>query len=571
MNRKTTTIIILLATAIVFLCLNLFVPYYDDDIWYALKYIPNEILAPITQFSDILTAQYHHYMGENSRALVHIVLQTLLATLPDRGFDILNTIVFLLLVWLATRYTQPAGRKTEPLPLLLTIVGIYGLLPDMAYLFYWASGSLNYMWTSVATLAFLLYWQKSVQTTTPIRGKTWLYALMALCCGSLHEAFALPIGGAILLYMLTHYRHIGPNATTLIAAAYGLGCITILLAPGLENKAANIGYTSIQEFISLAVTSLRSLRVIPLGIVIFLTTLCRKSWRERGWQFVRENSFILSITIISLLFILSIRAGSTGRIYYATEFFALLCLLRYLNVLLQGMQEEIPKYISIGISALLIAWVAVVLPECYHTGKQHYTLVEAYQTDSDGIIFLPQEDTHPIAQQWVINLHQTYWLAPEAEWRSFVTPLAQLNDTLTISSPVIQRDARHNYRLYNRYIQMIPGELQVAIENPSEFFTAENKISGDNPFYGITDGDYIIARRDSIPAHEKWNWHYYPASAKEPSASLSGFLRRVFAPHTFPVSEPILWLYSVTLPNNEAYIIAQRPQYRTLKSIEVAP
>lgn len=571
MNRRTATIIILLATAIVFLCLNLFVPYYDDDIWYALRYIPDESLSPITNFYDILTSQYHHYMGENSRAIVHIVLQSILATLPDWGFDILNTLVFLLLVWLVTRYTQSSGDKVQPLSLLLTIAGIYWLLPDMDYLYYWAAGALNYMWTSVATMLFLLYWQHIAHTDEHIDARTWLCAIATLCCASLHEAFALPIGGAILLYMVKDYRRIGYNRTTLIAIAFGLGCMTILLAPGLENKASNIGYNTIQEYMTQLFVSLRSLRVAPLCVIIGAICLCRKAWRNRVQQFVRKNGFILLTTIIAIIFILSIRAGAhLMRIYYAAEFFALLLLLRFINEVLPQLQQNVRRYITIGTSALLIAWVGIVLPECHRTGKQHYTLVAAHQSDSDGIIFLPQENTSKIAAPWVMDLHHFYWLAPEAEWRAFVTPLTQLQDTLTAKKPILQRNPDQSYRLYNRYIQFIPHELQAAIETPDEFFTAAHKIPGNNPFYSTTQGEYIIAQADSLSSGNQWCWHYYPASLREPSASVAGFLRRAFAPETFALSEPILWLYRVTLPDKTTYIIARRPQYRTVRSIEVS-
>ena len=130
-------------TAIVFFCFNFFVPYYDDDVWYALRYIPQETLSPITGLGDILLSQYHHYMGENSRALIHIALQSLLATLPYYVFDIVNTLIFILMVWCMAQYTQAHKRTPLPITLLLIVAGIYGLLPDMDYLFYWAAGALN--------------------------------------------------------------------------------------------------------------------------------------------------------------------------------------------------------------------------------------------------------------------------------------------------------------------------------------------------------------------------------------------------------------------------------------------
>ena len=569
MNRKTAITIILLATAIVFLCLNLFVPYYDDDIWYALRYIPEETLSPITQFYDILISQYHHYMGENSRAIVHIVLQSILAVLPDWGFDILNTLVFLLLIACTTRYTQSPNEKIQPLPLLLTIAGIYWLLPDMDYLYYWAAGSLNYMWTSLASVLFLLYWQNATQANSSVNGKTWLCAVATLCCASLHEAFALPIGGAILLYMLYHYRRIGYNTLTVISIAYGLGCMTILLAPGLENKASNIGYEGIYDYITSVIISLHSLRVFPLCAIIFGVSLCKKSWRREMQTFIKENSFIILTAIIALGFVLSIRAGAqTMRIYYAAEFFALLPLLRYLNIKLSALQDRVKRGITIAISTLLIAWAVIVLPECNHTGKQHHALVMAHRHDSDGVIFLPEENTSRLAAPWVMNLHQYYYLAPEAEWRAFVTPLVELKDTLAVRKPIMQLNPDRSYQLHNRYIQIIPHELEAAIETPDEFFTPQHKIAGNNPFYGTTGGDYIITHIDSTSTHDEWYWHYHPASLQEPSASVAGLLRRAIAPETFSQSEQALFPDTVILPTQECYIIYHCSQYRRIKSLE---
>ena len=559
----------MLAVAIVFLCLNLFVPYYDDDIWYALRYIPNETLSPITRFSDILVSQYHHYMGENSRALVHITLQSLLVILPDWGFDLLNTLVFLLLIWCVTRYTQYNTRSIQPLALLLTIAGIYWLLPDMDYLFYWAAGSLNYMWTSTATILFLLLWQRTIQAEKRVDRYTYLYVAAIFCCASLHEAFALPIGGAILLYMLTHYRNIGYNTTTLYAIAYGLGCIAILAAPGLGNKAANIGYASFGDYISSFIISIRTLRVIPICIAVAVISMCRRSWRNTLSVFIKENYFLILITLISFVFVFAIRAGAyTMRIFYATEFFALMLLLRYLNKAIFTLSGKAKRAITITMAIVLVGWVALVLPPCYHTGRQHYALIEAHHSDSDGVIFLPQESTPSAATPWVMDLNQLYYLSPEAEWRAFVTPLTHLQDTLKVGMPIMQRNADHSYRLYNRYLQMIPQELEEAIETPHEFFTPQNKIAGNNPFYGIAGGDYIIAHIDSTSTDDKWYWHYHPVSWREPSASIVGFMRRVVAPNTFPLSEPMLYPDTVTLTSQTRYIIYARPQYRSVKGIE---
>lgn len=565
MKKKAYIFIIIGFIAVVFYCLNAFVPYYDDDIWYALRYVPDETLSPITDFSDILISQYHHYMDENSRALIHITLQSILAILPDWGFDLLNTVIFLLFVLCATRYTSNS-RETEPMSLLLTVAGICFMLPDMDYLYYWAAGSLNYLWTSLATLCFLQLWQHTtIKQNKGIEKTTWLYGVFSFCCAFSHEAFALPAGCSILIYMLAHYRRIGYNTTTIIAIAYGLGCLAILIAPGLDNKTQNIGYADIQDYLGSVFFTLRSLYVAPTCAILFIASLCRKSWRKRLWQFVQENRFLLITVLLAFVMVFSALAGAqTRRIYYAAEFFALLLMLKYLNHIIPNKYKQ---PITIALSIVLIAWGAIVVPQAYNTGKQHYTLIDAHRYDDDGIIFLPEEKTSPIAQPWIIDLHRFYYLSPEAEWRGFVTPLTHLQDTLPISLPWMERNASQQYKLYNKYIQIVPYEMQTAIERPQDFFIPANKIPGHNPFYGNPQGDYIITPLENF-THDKWQWHYHPASWREPAATLSGFLRRLIAPGTFPTTEPVMFPDTIAPPGQPHYVIIARPIYRTLKSIE---
>ena len=114
-RSNLSTLLTCIVVAVCFFLFNYFVPYYDDDVWYALRYVPGETLSPISNFSDILVSQYHHYIGENSRALIHITLQSLLAILPDYAFDIANTLMFLLLLWFMALYTQGSKESLEPI------------------------------------------------------------------------------------------------------------------------------------------------------------------------------------------------------------------------------------------------------------------------------------------------------------------------------------------------------------------------------------------------------------------------------------------------------------------------
>lgn len=570
MKQNRLVIIILVILAAVFYCLNSFVPYYDDDIWYALRYIPNETLSPICSFTDVLESQYHHYMGENARAIVHITLQSLMAFLPDWGFDLLNTIVFVVFLLLIARYTQSdKSVAIAPLSLLVICVGVYGLLPDMDYLYYWAAGSLNYLWPSVATLVFMLMWERIMRNEVVSKRHLWLYCLLALGCAFTHEAFAIPVGGVVCLYMLINYRKIGFNAITAVAIAYGLGCMAIVFAPGMDNKTQHIGYESLVDFVLLAFESMRQFNVFNVWLVVVLLSMLRASWRKSLWQFVKDNAFLATVAVVSFVMIIILKSGMhTMRICYANEFFALLLLLRYLNQVLKITQRRYTRALTIAVCVPVIAWGVVVIPAAYRTGRQHYALIESFQSDSDGLLFLPEETTPRIAKPWVMDLHKIYYNTPESQWRGYVIPLIALSDTLQVPNPYMDCHEDGRYKLYDRYIRILPHELQPAIETPHEFFTLENKIKGNNPFYGVEGGSFYIAPADSISADDSWQWYYYPASWRDPSASIMGFVKRLVAPSSLPMSEPVRFPITVKVPDQKEYVIIDTPPYRKVKSIE---
>lgn len=570
MSRKSSIIIILSLVAIGFFCLNLFVPYYDDDIWYALRYIPHETLSPISNFGDILLSQYHHYMGENSRAIIHIVLQCLLAVLPEWGFDLVNTGIFILLIWCITIYCKRENDPISPLSLLIIVTCIYGLLPDMDYLFYWAAGSLNYMWTSVATMAFLIIWRQITKENTPVTTYTWLYAIATFCCAFTHEAFALPVGAGVLIYMLCHHRLIRFNSITIIALAYGLGCLAILIAPGLENKSQTIGYESISDYISQLITTLRVIRVLPICIIIALISILKKTWRNNLGRYIRENYLLIIIASVAFIFVATLRAGALhGRIYYASEFFWMLVILTYLHQSIDLLHCKYSRCATIVLGIGLIAWCIYILPQAHKVGRQHHALFSNYTSDNDGIIYLPSSDAPILTQNWIMDLHKYYYISPESEWRAFVIPLEHLKDTLTIPDTLLMRTPLTlQYVLYDKYIQILPEELRPAIEQPEQFFTTTHKIAGDNPFYGVDNGRYVITPFDSIAHNEQWQWIYHPSSWREPSASLPGTIKRLIAPGTLPPSEPIQFPDTVTLPSQERYLIILKPPYRTVKAID---
>lgn len=90
-DEKVMLCIVYVAIAAFVYAMNSFMPYYDDDIWYSYRYVAGEELSPLRHIGDVFESQYWHYINENGRAVVHVILQTLLGFLPECLFDILNT------------------------------------------------------------------------------------------------------------------------------------------------------------------------------------------------------------------------------------------------------------------------------------------------------------------------------------------------------------------------------------------------------------------------------------------------------------------------------------------------
>lgn len=568
-NRKYTGII-LLGMALFFYCMNSFMPYYDDDIWYAYRYVPQETLSPIHTVSDILVSQYHHYIGEQSRAVVHILLQTLMSLLPDWAFDLLNTAIFILLLGCIVRYTAGKTDRNPALDSLIAFVAVFCLLPDMDYLFYWAAGALNYLWPSVATLLFLLFWQKIPDRQHPSTLRAALCIGAAFLCAFSHEALSLPVGAALCIQTLLHRRRIGNNLATYVVVAYLAGCLFLLLSPSVLLRINRmIPDADKTEYISLAIDKFRHLRALPLLCMLVLLSACRARWRKSFRRFCGENRFLVTICIVAVPLAFYVgSATSNMRAFYGAEFYSMLFLLRFCNSRLRPRIARFSSMCTVALSVALLLWAIPVSVHSRKVGQQHKQLFTGYRESPDGMVYISGQSPATILRPWVMDLRKRYLYDYESEWRTFVIPLAQTpRRTMQVPRPLLSRDAAGRYKLYGAYIRILPAELRTAVENPEKFFVPANKMKGNNPFYSSPHSGYMIAPLDSIPPSSSWQWIYGPVSWKDPSASVSGFLRRLLMPATFPLSEPVLWIDTIQSPAGQQYATVRLPAFRQVNAV----
>lgn len=147
-NKKQQKIIILLGIFLSVLLLNYFVPLINDDYSYSFG-----LKGKLTGFIDIFKYQYHHYFHWGGRTIAHTLAQIFLMG-PDILFDVCNSVIFTLLVYLI--YKTVFTKKDNPLYLLLVYFTLWLILPVFGETCLWLIGSCNYMWTTTLILFFLI-------------------------------------------------------------------------------------------------------------------------------------------------------------------------------------------------------------------------------------------------------------------------------------------------------------------------------------------------------------------------------------------------------------------------------
>lgn len=567
-REKRLLCIVYVAIAVFVYAMNSFMPYYDDDIWYSYRYVTGEELSPLRHISDVFESQYWHYINENGRAVVHVLLQMLLGFLPESLFDLLNTAMFLLLLAMIVR---TVGARRNVAVTLVATAAVLWLLPAGDYLFYWAAGSLNYMWTSVAILLFMAIWSDVRRDGSFTRRYRGLWIVLSFLAGWSHEALALPVCVAILFYMGMHYRRAGLNMLTFVTVAYCMGCLALVLAPSMAGRTELLFANEMwgERLESLSVR-MRELRALPLLYLVWLIALSMRSGRRLLRLYGRRYRLWIYVHVASLLFTLYVGTSTSNiRPFYGLEFFSVLLLTAWFFVVLRKLSRPQLRLSALLLSGVLLVWASAVGIAASRVGATHRALFTRYEASGNGVVYLPCDTISPLLRPWVMDLRQRYFTDWESDWRCFVIPLSERLDTvMQVPGPMLLRDSCGRYALYNRYVCVFPAELREVVESPQIFFTEKHRVPGDNPFYKPAYGGFIIAPLDSVPVDGEYCWQYEPVSWRDPAPSLSGLLRRMIFPGRYPEWEPVLYPDTVLLPDGMKYMMVELPRYRRVRAVE---
>lgn len=145
-------VLLVLVVFFIILFLNIKTPMTGDDYVYSFLY---QTPYRLSSFHDIIKSQQVHYEIWGGRSVVHSIAQILLFLDNCLLTDIINSVVFVIFVYVIY-YMITAGKKKSISLFFIVFASIWFLQPAFAEDVLWITGSANYLWGTLIVLLFIL-------------------------------------------------------------------------------------------------------------------------------------------------------------------------------------------------------------------------------------------------------------------------------------------------------------------------------------------------------------------------------------------------------------------------------
>ena len=539
MKKSTLALsVVLIAYTIYQVWLNGLFPYINDDFFY--RYIVMYNLdQPITSVKDIIYSQYLHYNNINGRSIIHAIEQFVLWLSPHKQlFNILNAGVWTTLLAMIVIYATERNNRSW-VYWILAIIYLRFLSANSSYLAFWASGSFNYYWTSVAALSFLfIYRRHRTHCATYLYP---LYFIMSVLIGWSHETLITGIIVATIVEYILQKQYKCPLPTVILAGLL-IGYGIMFVAPGNFVKLAATKQEGGASFIILALATAVQFKMMTALALMLCYGYIRD--KEKALEFVARNRFLVISSVVNMLFCMTIGVG--GRAIFFAETMAFIVILRFLSFFA-------PRLNTAPIKWMLPALVLLIAYEtCYACDwKKIYTpinnAIERYIENKSGNDYIISDIEQPskITAATILSNNQ-FWI--------------EQYDFATFSA------------IHGHTFRILPAQAHRLITDGSLCIDS-NRLQQGLPFYTTDSIDFLVMPCDTLPTQGQYIFNLHTPSQLDPDINLMGKLRRKIAPGSYPTTF-IAENYSANpaLPfaiGDKYYIILHKPPYRRVESVYI--
>ena len=296
-----------------------------DDILYRFMWQENSEsqIKSLQNFKDLLYSQFLHFKLINGRIVIHTIGQFFLCFVHPVIYQILNSLLFVLLIYLCSCFSIRNENKlfSSVLTFFLLFVVFSGFKTTML----WNIGTFNYLWVLVGTLLFILYIRKNINKRVKLLH--WITAPLSLFIGCSHEGICLPISLTFIIYIIINRNNIKNKSILPYIIWYILGTAICLLSPGIWDR-ANDNLSIFNRIVSAFINILFNMRItwILLLTIIILwkkdINFIRNEFKNNGYEY---------LTLVLAIGIVLICGTNLERVAFYSDFISMLILIRILN------------------------------------------------------------------------------------------------------------------------------------------------------------------------------------------------------------------------------------------------
>ena len=382
--RKVFIIFFLVCIAVLFYLRNSAVPFYSDDYGWAWM-LPHESF-----WGDVklLLSKLNLQPQTCGRLTCHLACQFLL-TLGEPFFDWINTVIFLLTVILVVKFSFSSENRLNPVAWCWVVGALLYGVPNSESLFYWGSGSCNYLFPLLLVAGFLLL-LRHTKTVTISGIYLPLWCIYAFACGWSNEIFALPLATALFCFSLFHYRKLNVQQWLLVFFFISGACCLFFHPGSLGRLESPGGMVLLSIDIPRLLQCFKMFRdgfwlYILLIAMVYIAISSRHSLKtlliRHGFLFF---SLFMSICMIAII-------GHGGRAIWGIECFSFLILLRMCDELITDNRKSRWIY---PVALVLILHQVLLIKPTFETWQKYRDAEEMAFSGSYGMKTIPIEDYH---------------------------------------------------------------------------------------------------------------------------------------------------------------------------------
>jgi len=403
MSKKTVRIGIgafLLIIGSLFYLMNMYTPICGDDYLYSFYLTPVAAKSffegasigfeqKISSFTDVIFSQYNHYFYVNGRTIPHILEQSFAGLWGENCFNLINVFAFLLLnmlvIWISGK-----RNLTKFGYWVAAVFFIWFLLPCPVDLFLLMSGALNYTWSAVLCLAFLLVYTKVRQMEKVNWGVAFLLFLLGVISGWTHESLVIGISGALFIIYCVQYNKRKPKSPEIaLVAGFWLGTLLLCLSPAARGR-ASFDHPSIWETFLLIIGELRAFYVLLFLLVYTFFREKRNNNNHTLRKFFYDNQLYFYIILIELVFSLVIGFRNVRQLF-GIELFSVVILIKLISEQ-TSFNAVWCRSVSIVAASAIVLHMAFVIPCSKRSHAQFQDIVTTYLHSEDGVVSFKYEE-----------------------------------------------------------------------------------------------------------------------------------------------------------------------------------